>query len=84
MPLEHSESLPVQQHCVALFEIFYEEVDPAIRDAVKSNLDYAKLHCEIIRRFGRFPHRNTVLGRQSTEDEVTYLRESDLNFGQGN
>jgi uncharacterized protein (DUF924 family) len=63
MPLEHSESLALQQRCVFLFE--------AIGDA--EFLKYAILHRDIIARFGRFPHRNAVLGRISTAEEEDFL-----------
>lgn len=82
LPLEHSESLSLQQRCVELFESFYAEVRPVIQETIKGSLDYARLHYEIIARFGRFPHRNSVLERQSTTEELVYLKESGVNFGQ--
>jgi len=63
MPFMHSEQLPDQLHCVALFQ----NTDNA------ENLKYAREHAEIIRRFGRFPHRNRLLGRETTEDEQAFL-----------
>jgi uncharacterized protein (DUF924 family) len=63
MPLMHSEHLPDQLHCLALFE----DTDNA--DSLKS----AREHTDIIQRFGRFPHRNRVLGRDSTADEQAFL-----------
>ena len=63
LPLEHSESLPDQERCSALFA--------AAGDA--DLLKWAELHADIIRRFGRFPHRNAVLGRATTPDEQTFL-----------
>lgn len=83
LPLEHSESLSQQQRCVELFEDFYAKSDPAVQQAIKGSLDYALLHYDIIARFGRFPHRNSVLGRESTAEEIIYLKESGNNFGQG-
>ncbi|MCK1391960.1 DUF924 family protein [Bradyrhizobium sp. 1] len=65
MPFMHSEHLPDQLHCVALFQ----GTDNT------ENLKYAREHADIIRRFGRFPHRNRLLGRDSTEEEQAYLDE---------
>ena len=64
LPLMHSEHLADQERCVAHFE-----------DAGTNpeNLDYARDHADIIRRFGRFPHRNRVLGRQTTPEEQAFL-----------
>ncbi len=69
MPFMHSESMQDQDKSVSL----YETADLA------DNLKFAKHHRDIVRRFGRFPHRNKILGRQSTEAELTYL-ESDEAF----
>ncbi|WP_342737547.1 DUF924 family protein [Bradyrhizobium sp. B117] len=63
LPFMHSEHLPDQLHCVALFE----NTDNA------ENLKYARLHADIIQRFGRFPHRNPLLGRDTTAEEQAFL-----------
>ena len=63
LPFEHSESLPDQERCCALFA--------AAGDA--DLLKWAELHADIIRRFGRFPHRNAVLGRATTSEEQAFL-----------
>ena len=63
MPFMHSEHLPDQLHCVALFQ----GTDNT------ENLKYAREHADIIQRFGRFPHRNRLLGRATTEDEQAFL-----------
>ncbi len=63
LPFEHSETLADQERSVALFT--------ALGDP--ENLRYAEIHADIIRRFGRFPHRNQVLGRQTTEAEAAFL-----------
>jgi len=63
LPFMHSEHLPDQLHCVALFE----NTDNT------ENLKYARDHADIIRRFGRFPHRNRVLGRDTTAEEQAFL-----------
>ena len=63
MPFEHAEDPADQDRAVALMQ--------ALGDA--DYLRYAELHREVIRRFGRFPHRNAILGRESTEGEIAYL-----------
>ena len=63
LPLEHSEHLTDQLRCVELFR----NTDNA------ENLRYAEEHADIIRRFGRFPHRNHVLGRTTTPEEKAFL-----------
>lgn len=63
LPFEHSEDLADQERCIAL--------NKASGDA--ENLKWAEIHADIIRRFGRFPHRNAVLGRTTTPEEQTFL-----------
>ena len=63
MPLMHSENLDDQNLCIKLFE----------QAGLENNLRFAKHHHAIIEKFGRFPHRNTILGRKSTADEINYL-----------
>jgi uncharacterized protein (DUF924 family) len=63
LPFEHSEDLADQERAVALFRA---GGDP-------ENLKWAEHHRDIIRRFGRFPHRNALLGRQTTPEEQTFL-----------
>ena len=62
MPFMHCETLAAQRRCVELFEPFGGD-----------NLRAAREHRHIIKRFGRFPHRNAILGRISTEDELRFL-----------
>lgn len=63
MPLEHAEDLDAQHRCVALFQTL----------GMHELVHYAKLHLDIIARFGRFPHRNSILGRKSTGVEIAFL-----------
>jgi uncharacterized protein (DUF924 family) len=63
LPFEHSEALADQERCIAL--------NRASGDA--DALKWAELHADIIRRFGRFPHRNAVLGRTTTPEERVFL-----------
>lgn len=76
MPLMHSEELADQKRCVDLFAALERE-DP---ERAERSHEYAIRHRDVIARFGRFPHRNAVLGRASTEEEVAFLREPDSSF----
>ncbi len=71
LPYMHAESLADQERSVALFRALRE----AGGAAFDSPLDYAVRHRDVIARFGRFPHRNAILGRESTKDEVDFLRQ---------
>jgi uncharacterized protein (DUF924 family) len=81
MPLQHAESREVQDESVAAFRRLAAEAPQEMRGAFDEGLKYAELHRQIIERFGRFPHRNRVLGRDSTREEIEYL-ESAETFGQ--
>jgi uncharacterized protein (DUF924 family) len=65
LPFEHSENLNDQKRSVKLFESM-KEADPL-------GYEYALKHYEVIEKFGRFPHRNVILGRESTSEELKYL-----------
>lgn len=82
MPLEHSEALEDQNHCVALFEQLLSDAPAAGKAHGQNCLDYAIHHRDIIQRFGRFPHRNQVLGRVPTPEEQAYLDDGGARFGQ--
>lgn len=75
LPFEHAESLALQDESVRLFSALAAE-DGRLADA----LDYAERHRDVIRRFGRFPHRNAVLGRTSTAAEQEYLAQPGAGF----
>lgn len=78
MPLEHAEELPMQEQAVALFARLAES-EPD-QQGIASMLDYARRHREVIRRFGRFPHRNEILGRESTPAELEFLKQPGSKF----
>lgn len=82
MPLEHSESLADQERCVELMRALADEVadDPALRDSFAIIVDFAIRHRDIVARFGRFPHRNALLGRPSTPAELEFLTQPDSSF----
>ena len=70
---EHCENLAVQNEAVSRFIELVEQQPEADRAVFADNLDYAERHQKIIARFGRFPHRNAVLGRESTAEEIEFL-----------
>ena len=80
LPLEHSENLADPQHAVRLFDALAASVSSELRPAFDGFLDYARRHLEIIERFGRFPHRNAALGRETTAAEADFLRQPGSRF----
>ena len=80
LPLEHSESLDHQNTCVDLFAELADTVPGDMRDAMNGYLDYAKQHRDVIKQFGRFHHRNAILDRDSTPEEVDYLSQPGAGF----
>ena len=81
LPLEHAEDRDMQARCVAAFEgLLQGAEDAALRDYLTGSLDYAHRHQVVIERFGRFPHRNAILGRASTADEQAYLAQPGSGF----
>ena len=70
MPFMHSESLEIHKVALELFE----------QNGLQRNLDYEIKHKEIIERFGRYPHRNTILGRESTAEEIAFLQQPGSGF----
>lgn len=83
LPLEHAEDLDAQSQSVEGFQRLVREAPPHLRDWAASLVPYAEQHRDIIVRFGRFPHRNAALGRESTPVEREYLAADAPNFGQG-
>lgn len=70
LPYMHSESRLIQVESVRLYE----------RNGLEDNLDFARRHQEIVERFGRYPHRNAILGRRSTPEEIAFLEEPGSRF----
>ncbi len=70
MPFMHSEDKAVQEECIALYETLNRP----------GNLEFAIKHKAIIDRFGRYPHRNKALGRESTPEEIAFLKEPGSSF----
>jgi len=69
LPFEHAEGLAMQDEAVRLFTRLV-----AAAPELQSMLDYAHKHRAVIERFGRFPHRNEILGRRSTAEELDFIR----------
>lgn len=80
MPLMHAETLPMQERCIAEFQRLLDTAPPAMNEGYRQSLDYARRHRDIIARFGRFPHRNAILGRNSTAEEVEFLKTPGSSF----
>ncbi|MSP97489.1 MAG: DUF924 domain-containing protein [Betaproteobacteria bacterium] len=74
LPFEHCETLAAQRRSLALFEGLRFSSDCG------GNIDYAYRHYDVIARFGRFPHRNSVLGRPSTSEEIEYIKQPGSGF----
>lgn len=74
LPFEHSEAVADQDIAVKLYAERTLEVPPDHLESARLQLDYATKHRDIVRKFGRFPHRNAALGRESTPEEVEFLK----------
>ena len=83
MPLQHAESAKVQAKSVELFNKLAESVSPTFQETFLTVAQFAELHKDIIDQFGRFPHRNKLLGRDNTPEEDEYLAGDGPDFGQG-
>jgi len=70
LPYMHSESLAIHADALSLFD----------QPGLESNLDFERRHHAIIQRFGRYPHRNGILGRESTAEELEFLRQPGSSF----
>ncbi len=75
LPFEHAEDLAMQRRCVALFTSLAGQYA-----SMQSMLDYAIRHHDVIQRFGRFPHRNALLGRASSAEELAFLKQPGSSF----
>jgi uncharacterized protein (DUF924 family) len=70
LPFMHSESLRIHEIALELYR----------NNGLQSNLDFEIRHKQIIERFGRYPHRNSILGRQSTDEEIAFLKQPGSGF----
>jgi len=80
LPLEHAEDVESQERCVRLCRSLLQRASVALRPQFESFLDYAIRHRDIVQRFGRFPHRNALLGRPSAREELLFLESGGETF----
>jgi uncharacterized protein (DUF924 family) len=78
LPLGHSEEIALHERCVPLVEALIPEVPPQLRPLYEHSAQQARGHRDVIARFGRHPHRNQALGRDSTPAELEYLAQGDF------
>ncbi len=83
MPLQHAESRRVQEKSIQIYQRLAKSVSATYRETFETILQFAELHRDIIAQYGRFPHRNQLLGRPNTKEEDEYLSAEDTpDFGQ--
>ena len=75
LPFEHAEGIVMQEEALRLFNRLV-----ASAPELQNMLDYAQRHHDVVKRFGRFPHRNAILGRHSTTDEIEFLKQPGSRF----
>ena len=85
LPFEHSEDIDDQQRAIALYKNLLSEVvssgaNKEVCDIFEHSYQFAVRHLEIIERFGRFPHRNSIMGRPSSEEELDFLSQPGSSF----
>lgn len=81
MPFMHSEDIATQERGVALFsELANATPAGPPKQSLVGAVDFAKRHRDIVQRFGRFPHRNAILGRESSAEEVEFLKQPGSSF----
>lgn len=80
LPLEHAEDNALQRRSVALFAAMRDAASEDDRDLFARTLDFAQRHADVIERFGRFPHRNAILGRTHSAEEAEYLAQPGAGF----
>ena len=78
--LEHAEDLLLQDQAVQRFQVLHAQAAEAERELFAGYLDYAERHQQVIARFGRFPHRNQILARTSSAEEMRFLLEPGSRF----
>ncbi|HKI73398.1 MAG TPA: DUF924 family protein [Pseudomonadales bacterium] len=81
-PFEHSERIDRQERSVELFSKLVEDAPGDWKKHLEGFAEYAAEHRNVVKQFGRFPHRNAVLGRESTPEEIAYLDSGARRYGQ--
>ena len=82
MPFQHTEDRERQDESVRVWEALAASVDGELAEYVGNSIVHAREHRDVVHRFGRFPHRNAVLGRESTPEEQRYLDGGAPRYGQ--
>ena len=80
MPFMHSEDLDMQDRAVALFTALAASAPAELRGGLAAAVQYAEKHRDIVARYGRFPHRNAALARDSTPAEIEFLKQPGSGF----
>jgi uncharacterized protein (DUF924 family) len=80
MPFEHAEDRAVQAECVAGVKALAAKAPADVADMFADFVDYAYKHQDVVEQFGRFPHRNAILGRENTAEEAAYLAQPGAGF----
>lgn len=75
LPFQHSEDIADQDYAILLFAQMAVDAPDNLKDIKRRGLDFATRHRDLIRKFGRFPHRNAMLGRESTDEEKAFIAE---------
>lgn len=83
MPMQHAESPKVQKKSRQMYRRLADSVSETEQETFDTTAHFADLHADIIDQFGRFPHRNRILGRDNTPEEEEYLHGDAPTFGQG-
>lgn len=80
LPFEHSENVELQNKSIELFTSLLEEAPNELKEKFVGFLDYAEKHKAVIDKFDRFPHRNHILARESTPEEIEFLKQPNSSF----
>ncbi len=80
LPFEHSEDITMQHKSLMLYDNLRNSVERSEREIFDRYYEFARRHFEIIDRFGRYPHRNSILGRESTAEELAFLSRPGSSF----
>jgi uncharacterized protein (DUF924 family) len=80
LPMMHAEDLVLQRRCLERYAQLLAEAPEDLQKHCSNSLEFAKKHLAFIERFGRFPHRNAILSRSSTPEEVAFLAQPGSSF----
>lgn len=81
-PYHHAEKEPAQTKAIQLFSALKDAGDDSWQGELENHLKFVRSHAELIRQFGRFPHRNGILNRPSTTEELAHLAKDNRGYGQ--